>query len=76
MATEKPNVRAYLTVQNFEALQEYAKINKVKSLSSAIDSILTEYFGRTPQEAASDARSVEERLSSLERRMESLERKQ
>lgn len=53
MATENPRVATYLAKGNHEALQDYCTLNGIKSLSAGIDRILTEFFGRLPEDPRS-----------------------
>ncbi|MFB8788891.1 MAG: hypothetical protein U7123_08580 [Potamolinea sp.] len=79
MATENPRVATYLTKPNHEDLQDYCTRKGIKSLSAGIDRILTEFFGRlpedprsTPQTSSSMSADVVDRIAALERQMAEL----
>lgn len=45
MATDKPNVRTYLDPRTYEKLEAYKEANNIKSLSAAIDIIVSQFLG-------------------------------
>jgi hypothetical protein len=76
MATENPRVATYLTKENHEALQDFCTLNGIKSLSAGIDRILTEFFGRLPEDprstpptASNTPSEVVDRIATLESQM-------
>lgn len=67
MATENPKVVGYIQPNNHRSLEAFQKERGLKSLSQALDTILTEFLGTADSEG--EKQSLESRVAALEEEM-------
>lgn len=66
MATENPKVVGYVQPTNYQKLEAFQKNRGLRSLSQALDVILTEFLGAADSKGNE---SLESRLTALEEEM-------